>query len=136
MLYCKFAVNTKFSTCIFHTHTHTLTKEYGPEISVWKNMWFFDIYIYIYLYCKYNISMYNIYIYIYIYNNHKTLISNHGCSCYLVIAEKKGANHILHNVSTFASFWCILSKNNLLWICNSTIQLFFHNNYVTVQYKQ
>ena len=30
-----------------------------------------------------------IYIYIYIYDNHKTLISHHGCSCYLVITGQK-----------------------------------------------
>ena len=68
---------------------------------------------------------------IYIYGNDKTLISHHGCSYYLVITGKKGANHILHNVLAFAFLWCIFLTSNL-----SQQQFFLHNNSVTLQNKQ
>ena len=49
-----------------------------------------------------------IYIYIYIYGNHKTLISHHGCSYYLVITEQKEQTifciTFLHLHSSDASF--------------------------------
>ena len=73
--------------------------------------------IYIYMYIYYMQILYICCIYIniyisYIYGNHKTLfpswllilLGNHGT---------KGTNHILHNVSAFAFFWCIFSTNNL-----------------------
>ena len=58
------------------------------------------MYIHIYIY------IYNIYIYVYIYGNHKTLISHHGCSYYLVITG------------------------------HTILQFFLYNNSVRLQYKQ
>ena len=67
--------------------------------------------IYIYIYIR-------IYIYMVIikYSHFPSwlliLLGNHGT---------KGTNHILHNVSAFAFFWCIFLTNNLSRIYNSTI---------------
>ena len=48
-----------------------------------------------------------------IYGNHKTLISHFSSWLLILLGNHgtKGASHILHNVSTFALFWYILSTN-------------------------
>ena len=41
-----YIVNTKFSTCIFHKHTHTLTKEYSSEIYLYGKICDFLMFTY------------------------------------------------------------------------------------------
>ena len=76
------------------------------------------------------------YIYIIIKNTYfpswlLMLLGNHGT---------KGTNHILHNVSVFAFFWCIFSTNNLSRIYSSTILQFIAvrltNSLLTAESKQ
>ena len=76
------------------------------------------------------------YIYIIIKNTYfpswlLMLLGNHGT---------KATNHILHNVSVFAFFWCIFSTNNLSRIYNSTILQFIAvrlaNPLLTAESKQ
>ena len=111
-------MSNNFFWVTFSQHIHTVVSR---------------IYVYIYIYLVIMYNIYTIYKYKYnIYGNHKAVISHHGCSYYQVITRQKEQNIfcIRHSPSSDASFQQITIHEYTI------LQFFFHNNSVTLQYKQ